>query len=50
MSELVGGILVAGGATALVVLALIGGWSLLDGWSARRDARRRNQAHRIRIR
>jgi hypothetical protein len=32
---------------ALGVVAITYVWALLDGWEARRDARRRNGAHRL---
>jgi hypothetical protein len=35
------------GLAALAVIGITCCWALLDGWEARRDARRRNQAHKL---
>lgn len=40
-------ILIIVAATISIAAGVIGAFTLLDGYEARRDARRRNQAHRL---
>jgi hypothetical protein len=45
---LLAALLLVSATTALVVLVSVGVLLALDGWDARRDAARRNQARRVR--